>query len=167
VVRILTALAILLVPLGQVVAQTVVPNSPTAGQPFTVTGFGCGTFAPRCTITIFHSAPFLGCPATIGSPVYPSTGVGSGFTGVWSTTVPGLPAGSYCIVFNNSFTLNYVGFTVNPATTGATQYTPITIGGRMLPLNLFQLIIPWFVLIAVLSVVSVWTLVVKRARGDQ
>ena len=122
-------------------AYTISPIQPIAGQPFTITA----SFGPD---NVFVGS---GC-------------AGGGIFGVFAGPSPGsitltLPAGRYA--FGISFEVPCSLFTVDPAPTPS-SYTPVTIGGTMLPINRLQILLPWLILIVVLSTVAAYTLTASR-----
>ena len=164
------AAILLLVNVGNVYAQTIsaVPGTATAGTSFQVNGSGLA-LSTSFDVYVFASGT---CPPGLGGAVShqtTSTDPTGSFSLTFSTT--GLGVGTYCIFATDLATVPFpdtqnvtTSVIVAPASTSPAQYQPVMVGGRMLPINRLQVILPWLLLIAVLSMVSVWTLIVKRRR---
>ena len=81
-------------------ALTIAPNSPIAGRPFAISGYGAGA------VFVFTGS---GCGGSVVFQSGPLRG------GPYRVTVPGLPAGQYHATVPED--LGCVNFTVKPATT--------------------------------------------------
>lgn len=143
---------------------SVTTTNPTVNHPVTTSGVVCNHLD------------------SVGVAIYSNSSCGPGTTGIidsmsgtatalamFTFTFPGsdFPTpGAYYVVatdISSTFSSTCNLFSVAPAALPS-QYLPITIGGTMLPINRFQIILPWAVLIALLGGVSVWTLVVERRK---
>jgi len=86
---------------------TIVPNSPIAGHPFAINGYGAGA------VFVFTGS---GCGGSVVFQSGPLRG------GPYSVTVPGLPAGQYHATVPED--LGCVNFTVMPAATTTSPVAP-------------------------------------------
>ena len=148
-------LVCVLVNLGQVWALTISPNPPIAGEPFTITNGSSGILGSPDIISFFTGST---C-GVLGGTLIGGSGVASG--GSFSMTLPvgqysasGILAANPCLPF-----------TVDPP--APTSYVPVTIGGKMLPNNRLQILLPWLSLIAVLGIVAAYTLTTRRKTTKQ
>ena len=129
-------------------------SPPIAGQPFTITGTFTG--GPIAAWDVFSDA---GCTIIVGA----NTGLDS--TGPpYTDHITALPAGTYYFYHELDSSANCVAFTVDPA---PSSYTPVTIGGTMLPINRLQILLPWLILIVVLSTVAAYTLTASRKTAKR
>jgi len=116
------------------------PNPPIDGQPFTITSNGG-----------------LGSPLS----VYGSCGCNGGCSiggGSVSPTTLTLAAGQYNVL--DSGDGSCTPFTVDPAP--SSYIPPVTIGGTILPVNRFLIVLPWITLVVILSTVAAYTLTTSR-----
>ena len=150
---------------GQVFATfTITPNPPIAGQSFTITetsttnarafylfsGFGCNNLA---VTHVLSGYTYLG--QTGG--VLPVT-----------LTVSGVPAGQYSMYESNTGGNCNADFTVDPAPPAPSSYVPpVTIGGTMLPINRYLILLPWLTLVVVLTTVAAYMLTSSRKTKRQ
>jgi len=104
-----------------------------------------------------YSGP--GCGVVVG------TNTGSDPMGAYSHSIT-LPAGTYYFLETTDPSADCVAFTVDPAPTPS-SYTPVTIGGTMLPINRFLVMLPWLALIFVLSIVAAYTLTISRKTTNR
>jgi len=136
------------VSVGQVRAQPSPPmfnpNPPVAGEPFTVSG---ATLLGGQSIRLYPRSTCTGSSTSLGI---------SGVIGVYSFTLTEA-AGSYCFEAEGLYP-----FTVDPAPPTPSSYTPVTIGGMMLPINRLQILLPWITLILILGTVAAYSLTVGR-----
>ena len=156
-VRVLAGLSLtvflvcVLTTVGSVWAFTVNGGTPPiAGQPFTITGTSAG--GPIGAWDVFSDA---GCTIIVGA----NTGLDS--TGPYTDHITALPAGTYYFLHELDPSADCVAFTVDPAPTPS-YIPPVTIGGTMLPINRFLILLPWLTLIVILSTVAAYTLTTTR-----
>ena len=133
----------------QVWADTVNSGNPViAGQPFSISGVSGGGFG-----SLYH-----GSLCDNGGSITAITAVFDPSAGSFTDNFPALPAGPYSFSHENDLS-GCVPFSIVPAS--IPEY-PLAVGGTMLPVNQVRVVLPWLMLLALLSTVSVWALVIKR-----
>ena len=144
-----------------------VPSSVPQGASFQVSGTGYATFSPGPVyVDVFANA---GC-GTIVLHQAVSVPVSGNF-GPLTLSSTSLTVGVHCIGVDISGALDFDGFSsvtvTPPVPSSGSSYVPVAVGGRILAANQIQIILPWVTLIALLAIISVWTLIIKPQQTSE
>jgi hypothetical protein len=141
---------------------SIVPSSVPQGVSFQVFGSGYAGYSPG---PVYVDVLDAGCGAVQAKQTV--TVPPSGSFGPVTFLSDSLGVGVHCIGVDISGALDFDGFssvTVTAPVSSPAGIASMPVGGDLLAINQFQIILPWLVLFAVLTVVSAWTLTVTDKR---